>query len=93
MSLIQIKNEFYLELDILIDTCIYEENHVKTQAKTNYHKVLEIVDQRLNDKRSLLVNTALCCFKTRTISRIKPIIQFSSTSKVILVLTKIEKIY
>ena len=30
----------------------------------NYHKVTEIVDQRLNDKRSLLVAALLAVFKT-----------------------------
>ena len=31
---------------------------------SNYHKVIEIVDQRLNDKRSLLVAALLAVFKT-----------------------------
>jgi transposase len=31
---------------------------------SNYHKVLEIVDQRLNDKRSLLVAALIAVFKT-----------------------------
>ena len=30
----------------------------------NYHKVMEMVDQRLNDKRSLLVAALLAVFKT-----------------------------
>jgi hypothetical protein len=30
----------------------------------NYYKVTELVDQRLNDKRSLLVTTLIAVFKT-----------------------------
>jgi hypothetical protein len=32
--------------------------------ETNYYKIKEIVDQRLNDKRSLLVAALLAVFKT-----------------------------
>ena len=34
----------------------------KVDKASNYHKVTEIVDQRLNDKRSLLVARPLSCF-------------------------------
>ena len=36
----------------------------KVSKDPNYHKVTEIVDQRLNDKRSLLVAALLAVFKT-----------------------------
>ena len=36
----------------------------KVSKDPNYHKVTEIVDQRLNDKRSLLVAPLLAVFKT-----------------------------
>lgn len=36
----------------------------KAAKDPNYHKVTEIVDQRLNDKRSLLVAALLAVFKT-----------------------------
>jgi transposase len=36
----------------------------KVGKDPNYHKVIEIVDQRLNDKRSLLVAALLAVFKT-----------------------------
>ena len=36
----------------------------KVDKASNYHKVTEIVDQRLNDKRSLLVAALLAVFKT-----------------------------
>jgi hypothetical protein len=35
-----------------------------TSKGSNYHKITEIVDQRLNDKRSLLVAALLAVFKT-----------------------------
>ena len=35
-----------------------------TSKDLNYHKVLEIVDQRQNDKRSLLVAALIAVFKT-----------------------------
>ena len=36
----------------------------KAGKDSNYHKVVEIVDQRLNDKRSLLVAALSAVFKT-----------------------------
>jgi hypothetical protein len=36
----------------------------KAGKDSNYHKVVEIVDQRLNDKRSVLVAALLAVFKT-----------------------------
>ena len=36
----------------------------KAGKDSNYHKVMEIVDQRLNDKRSLLVAALIAVFKT-----------------------------
>ena len=36
----------------------------KAGKDPNYHKVMEMVDQRLNDKRSLLVAALLAVFKT-----------------------------
>ena len=36
----------------------------KVGKSPNYHKVMEIVDQRLNDKRSLLIAALLAVFKT-----------------------------
>jgi hypothetical protein len=38
----------------------------KVGKDPNYYRVTEIVDQRLNDKRSLLVATLLAVFKTLT---------------------------
>ena len=35
-----------------------------TSKDSNYHQVAKIVDQRLNDKRSLLVTALLAVFKT-----------------------------
>jgi hypothetical protein len=35
-----------------------------TSKGSNYHKIAEIVDQRLNEKRSLLVAALLAVFKT-----------------------------
>ena len=60
------KNEFYLELDILIDIHVFMKRIMlrNTSKDLNYHKVLEIVDQRLNDKRSLLVAALIAVFKT-----------------------------
>ena len=45
------KNEFYLELDILIDIHVFMKRiMLRNKSKDlNYHKVLEIVNQRLND--------------------------------------------
>jgi hypothetical protein len=59
------KNEFYLELDILIDIHVFMKRIMlrNTSKDLNYHKVLEIVDQRLNDKRSLLVAALIAVFK------------------------------
>ena len=34
----------------------------KAGKSPNYHKVMEMVDQRLNDKRSLLVAALFSCF-------------------------------
>jgi len=46
-------------------TCIYEENMLRNTSKDlNYHKVLEIVDHGLNDKRSPLVAAFIAVFKT-----------------------------
>jgi chromosome segregation ATPase len=36
----------------------------KAGKDPNYHRIVEIVDQRLNDKRSLLVDALLAVFKT-----------------------------
>ena len=36
----------------------------KAGKDPNYHKIMEIVDQRLNDNRSLLVAALLAVFKT-----------------------------
>jgi transposase len=36
----------------------------KANKEPNYHKVTELVDQRLNDKRSLLVTTLIAVFRT-----------------------------
>ena len=36
----------------------------KAGKDSNYHKVMEIVDQRLNDKRSLLVAALIAVIKT-----------------------------
>ena len=60
------KNEFYLELDILIDIHLFMKRIMlrDTSKDLNYHKVLEIVDQGLNDKRSLLVAALIDVFKT-----------------------------
>ena len=60
------KNEFYLELDILIDIHVFMKRIMlrNTSKDLNYHKVLEIVDQRLNDKRSLLVAALVAVLKT-----------------------------
>ena len=69
-----------------------------TSKDLNYHKVLEIVDQGLNDKRSLLVAAALIAvFKTLKANQYGLNLLSSSpldietvllsTSKVILVLT------
>jgi len=60
------KNEFYLELDILIDIHLFMKRIMlrDTSKDLNYRKVLEIVDQGLNDKRSLLVAALIAVFKT-----------------------------
>jgi len=39
-------------------------NFRKAGKGPNYHRIVEIVDQRLNDKRSLLVAALLAVFKT-----------------------------
>jgi hypothetical protein len=59
------KNEFHLELDILIDIHVFMKRiMLRNKSKDlNYHKVLEIVDQRLNDKRSLLLAALIAVFK------------------------------
>ena len=36
----------------------------KAGKDPNYHRIMEIVDQRLNDKRSLLVAALIAVFKT-----------------------------
>jgi len=57
------KNEFYLELDILIDIHLFMKRIMlrDTSKDLNYHKALEIVDQGLNGPGHKIV-TSSCSY-------------------------------
>ncbi|MPZ07857.1 MAG: hypothetical protein GEU26_15825 [Nitrososphaeraceae archaeon] len=68
-SSLPLNNEIISKQNIQLRTLNRKQSQLQimlqnTSKDSNYHQVIEIVDQRLNDKRSLLVAALLAIFKT-----------------------------
>lgn len=68
-SSLPLNNEIISKQNIQLRTLNRKQSQLQimlqnTSKDSNYHQVIEIVDQRLNDKRSLLVTALLAIFKT-----------------------------
>ena len=66
---VYINNEIIRKQNVQLRTLDGKQSQLQfmlrnTSRGSNYHKITEIVDQRLNDKRSLLVAALLAVFKT-----------------------------